>query len=391
MAATPVRTELHPLDGYRVLDFTQNVAGPLAGQVLADLGAEVIKIEPERGEAARHIVSMRSGTHTLAPYFIPNNRGKRSFVADLRTADGVAAVLELVETADVVLDGFRPGTMDAWGIGIEQVRERNSRCIYASLSAYGGNGANGMKPGIDLIVQAESGVLTGLTETDGTPQRIPFQLVDGASGHVLAQAVLAALLHRERHQVTTNVQVAMYDVAVSLQSNRLTDILDPAAGKSVSGAMRFATAPSGIYRGADGYFAMAAYIPKHWTRLAGLLGRTDFLDDPRFTTQQDRARNSGELQEELGRIFEASRVDETVALLSGAGLMACRVHSLSEVVASEVFAENELVITVGDETRRETTVRTPARYSAFGLAAQLPTPVLGEFQPRSGAEQITRS
>ncbi|HET9876613.1 MAG TPA: CoA transferase, partial [Mycobacterium sp.] len=211
-----------PLDGFRVLDFTQNVAGPLAGQVLADLGAEVIKVEAPTGDASRHITSVLPGRPPLAAYFLPNNRGKKSVAVDLTTAEARGQVLRLADTADVLLEAFRPGVMERLGLGPDELQSRNPKLIYARLSAYGGNGPNGDRPGVDLMVQAEAGMTSGMPTPDGKPQIIPFQLVDNASGHVLAQAVLAALLNRERHGVADVVRVAMYDVAVALQANQLT-------------------------------------------------------------------------------------------------------------------------------------------------------------------------
>src|SRR6201986_741389 len=211
-----------PLDGFRVLDFTQNVAGPLAGQVLADLGAEVIKVEAPDGEAARHITSVLPGRPPLAPYFLPNNRGKKSVAVDLTTRQGMDQVLNLAATADVILEGFRPGVMERLGLGPNDLQPRNPKLIYARISPFGGNGPNGDRPGVDLMVAAEAGMTTGMRTPEGKPQIIPFQLVDNATGHVLAQAVVAALLNRERHGVADVVRVAMYDVAVGLQANQLT-------------------------------------------------------------------------------------------------------------------------------------------------------------------------
>ncbi|MEU6559849.1 CaiB/BaiF CoA transferase family protein [Nocardia nova] len=370
---------LRPLSGLRVLDFTQNVAGPLAGQICADLGAEVIKVEPPRGEAARHIVSARPGDEGVAPYFVPNNRGKRSLLADLHTPEGVAAVLDLVESADVVLEGFRPGTMASWGLGPEDVHARNPRCVYASVNGYGGRGPHGMRPGVDMLLQVDSGILTGLQDADGAPMRVPVQFIDGASGHVLAQAVLAALLHRERHGIVTDVDVAMFDVAINLQSNRATALLNTMDGAERAVMPGFATSPSGIFRVADGYVAMSAYVPKHWQVLARVLDRPDLIVDPRFATQADRARNDGELLAELAALFADRGCAELVAQLQGAGLMANRVNTLADAIATPVFAENELAVTTTDGVRSETTVRTPARYSAFTPAATSPTPVLGEY------------
>src|SRR5574340_608719 len=211
-----------PMDGFRVLDFTQNVAGPLAGQVLADLGAEVIKVEAPAGDASRHITSVLPGRPPLAVYFLPNNRGKKSVQVDLSTPEARQQILRLADTADVVLEGFRPGVMERLGLGPEELQSRNPKLVYARLSAYGGNGPHGDRPGVDLMVQAEAGMQTGMPTPNGKPQIIPFQLVDNASGHVLAEAVLAALLNRERHGVADVVRVAMYDVAVALQANQLT-------------------------------------------------------------------------------------------------------------------------------------------------------------------------
>lgn len=197
----PTSNPAKPLDGFRVLDFTQNVAGPLAGQVLVDLGAEVIKVEAPGGEAARQITSVLPGRPPLATYFLPNNRGKKSVTVDLTTEQAKQQMLRLADTADVVLEAFRPGTMEKLGLGPDDLRSRNPNLIYARLTAYGGNGPHGSRPGIDLVVAAEAGMTTGMPTPEGKPQIIPFQLVDNASGHVLAQAVLAALLHRERNGV----------------------------------------------------------------------------------------------------------------------------------------------------------------------------------------------
>jgi crotonobetainyl-CoA:carnitine CoA-transferase CaiB-like acyl-CoA transferase len=379
-----------PLDGYRVLDLTQNVAGPLAGQVLSDLGAEVIKIEPPRGEAARHILA--TGCEVpIAPYFIPFNRGKRSVVLDLGTDDGAGRFLELVEGADVVLDGFRPGTLARWGLGREQMRARNPRCIYAALSGYGGNGEHGQRPAVDLIVQAESGMITGIARDDGTPQLIPFVVVDSATGHVLAQAVLAALLQRERHGICEDVSVAMYDVAVSLQATRITLELNRPNGSRAQAnpqrqeASRFATSPSGVFAARDGHFVLAAYIPKHWKILVEVIDRQDLAADKRFADQLSRARNNRELIAELTTTFAGYCVEELVRRLQDAGLMAVPVNDIAGVVESPVFAENELAVSSGNDARPEKSVRTPARFSSFTVGSNGWTPEIGE---RDGDEQF---
>ncbi|MEH0573209.1 MULTISPECIES: CoA transferase [Streptomyces] len=372
-----------PLDGYRVLDFTQNVAGPLAGQVLADLGAEVIKVEAPSGEAARRITSTQPGLEHLAPYFLPFNRGKKSVAVDLRTDEGRQQVLALADTADVILEAFRPGVMDRLGLGAQAVQERNPRCVYASLSAFSGEGEEGRRPGIDMLVQAESGLLTGLRDAEGSPVVIRSTIVDAASGHVLAQAVLAALLGRERHGRADVVKVALYDVACSLQANSLSLQLNadgvPDAGTPTDGRSPFATAPSGVYRAGDGQFiVVAAYVPKHWQQLTELLERPELAEDPRFTDQAVRSRHNAELTEVLNEAFARRGAQAWVELFRKAGLMATRVHTWQETAHSAAFTEGRLAVTVTDGDRTEQVVRTPARYAGFPPAADRPTPRLGE-------------
>ncbi|ORB85855.1 CoA transferase [Mycobacterium kansasii] len=384
----PKDTAAKPLDGFRILDFTQNVAGPLAGQVLADLGAEVIKIEAPGGEAARHITAVLPGRPPLPTYFLPNNRGKKSVTVDLTTDAARQQILRLADTADVVLEGFRPGVMERMGLGPDDLRARNPKLVYARLSAFGGNGPHGNRPGVDLMVAAEAGMTTGMPTPDGKPQIIPFQLVDNASGHVLAQAVLAALLNRERHGVADTVRVAMYDVAVGLQANQLTMHLNKTSGdrpkpeKAPQPKRRkgvgFATQPSDAYRAADGYLLISAYVPKHWNKLCQLIGRPDLLDDERFVDQRARAIHYHELTDELQSALAARSAAEWVELLQDAGLMACLPYTWKQVVDTALFAENELAVEVGRGNHAVTVIRTPARYSSFSAVVAESPPAAGE-------------
>lgn len=384
-----------PLDGFRVLDFTQNVAGPLAGQVLADLGAEVIKIEAPGGEAARHITAVLPGRPPLATYFLPNNRGKKSIAVDLTNDAAKQQIVRLADTADVVLEGFRPGVMERIGLGPNDLRSRNPKLIYARLTAFGGNGPHGGRPGVDLMVAAEAGMTTGMPTPDGKPQIIPFQLVDNASGHVLAQAVLAALLNRERHGVSDIVRVAMYDVAVGLQANQLTIHLNKAGGSGTAAnptpeqtpkakrrkGVGFATQPSDAFRSADGYVVISAYVPKHWQKLCHIIGRPDLLDDERFSDQRARAVNYPELTDELESALAAKTAAEWVELLHEGGLMACLAYTWKQVVDTPLFAENDLAVHLdgGDpEMGAITVIRTPARYSSFNAVVTDPPPTAGQ-------------
>jgi crotonobetainyl-CoA:carnitine CoA-transferase CaiB-like acyl-CoA transferase len=355
---------------------------------MADLGAEVIKIEAPGGEAARYLTSVLPGRPPLATYFLPNNRGKKSVMVDLTSDEARQQILRLADTADVVLEGFRPGIMEKLGLGPDELQSRNPKLIYARLSAYGGNGPHGERPGIDLMVAAEAGMTSGMRTPDGKPQIIPFQVVDNASGHVLAQAVLAALLNRERHGVADVVRVAMYDVAVGLQANQLMVHLnrppgDRPASKPASNAkgrksVGFASQPSDAFRTADGYVVISAYVPKHWALLCRTIGRPDLLDDKRFADQRSRAINYAELTDELEAMLTTKTAAEWVELLRHNGVMACLPHTWKQVVDTPLFAENNLTLEVGSGDDAVAMIRTPARYSSFAAVATDPPPAAGE-------------
>ncbi|MDV7089121.1 CaiB/BaiF CoA transferase family protein [Rhodococcus opacus] len=367
-----------PLDGYRIIDLTANVAGPLACQVMADLGAEVIKVEPPTGEAARRITATAPGAEHVTPYFSPNNRGKSSVRIDLTLPEGVASLMRLIETSDVVVQGMRPGTLERKGLGPKQVAKLNPRCIYTSLSAYGGGSPLEDRAGIDMMVQAEAGCLSA--QPTGAPRLIPFQLVDSATGHVVAQAVLAALLHRERFGVVNHVAVSMYDVACSLQSNYLTLQMNLSATgvrEAPTGSRPVAVEPSGAFPTAAGDIVLAAYVPAHWAVFVQVIGRPELAQDPRFVDQAARSVHSTELRAVLFDVLSTRSADEWVAILDAAGLMAARVNMWPDVVASEIFARRNLSIHAVQDGVEVDVIRTPARFSAFDTTQHTTIPSLG--------------
>jgi crotonobetainyl-CoA:carnitine CoA-transferase CaiB-like acyl-CoA transferase len=355
------------MDGLRVVDLTANVAGPLACQVLCDLGAEVIKVEPRTGEAARRITATVPGFEHVTPYFSPNNRGKKSVRLDPGEPADAEELKRLIAVADVVVQGMRPGTMERHGFGPSGVAGLNPGCVYVSISAYGG--------GSDL----EAGCLSG--QPAGRPPRlIPFQVIDGATGHVVAQAVLAALLHRERFGVVNEVRVSMYDVACSLQSNYLTlQMNTPAPEPATAPEARrpVAVEPSGIYPTRDGELVLAAYVPAHWKRLITLVGRPELAADPRFADQAARSSHAAELRTALTEILLTRTTEDWVALFSSAGLMAARVQSWRDVVESELFARRRLRLRARQEGREIDVVRTPAVYSGFVTTLETEIPAAG--------------
>ncbi len=389
---TQVDTEItmvaseRPLSGIVVLDLTSNVAGPLCGQILVDLGAEVIKVEPKNGESARRILVPSGNGNDFPAYFIPYNRGKQSVALDLKDESDRAELLKIVEKADVFLQGNRPGAFERLGLSPVQINAVNPRCVYASLSAFGGEGELGGRPGVDMIVQAEAGCATGLTGPDGLPMTVGSQIVDTATGHVLAQAILAALLHRERSGVVNRVNVSMYDVACSLQSNHLTRRLNEPQAEEVweekneRPAKAVAVVPSGVFRVMDGYIAVSAYVPAHWAKFVTVLGRLDLAEDPRFIDQGSRAKNETALTDILMDEFAKMRLSETVAAMQAEGLMVVPVNTHSDVVRSEMFRHSKMVVKAEMDGELIATLRTPVLYSEFDPPADQRIPTLDEYE-----------
>ncbi|WP_369137984.1 CaiB/BaiF CoA transferase family protein [Modestobacter versicolor] len=375
------RADRRPMAGLRVLDLTSNVAGPLAGQVMADLGAEVIKVEPPEGEAGRRIRSTIPGQEELMPYFLPHHRGKKSVVVDLRTSEGVETLRTLTATADVFMQGFRPGYLDRLGLGADALRTVNPRLIYASLSAYSGTGTQRQRPGIDALIQSEAGLLTGLVGEEGRPLLPAPTFVDASSGHALAQGVLAALLARERFGHGDTVDVALYDVAISLQAPFVTRQLNTApehAHLTADGRGSVAVTPSGAFRAKDGYLMLFAYVPKHWALLVEALDRADLATDPRFIDQFHRTRHRGELTEELEASLGQRTVAEWSRLLTSLGVMASPPLTWADVVTSDAFREAELAIAVDSDHGEQTAVRMPVRYASFTPGGGGHVPAVGE-------------
>ena len=295
-----------PLAGIRVLDFTRYQQGPYATALLADLGADVIKVEPRiDGEWGRQTERDDSG---FSAYFESYNRGKRSITLDIRRPEGRAVVERLVPRVDVLVENFRPGYMDRVGLGYAALRQINPRLIYAAASAFGPEGPLAQRPGYDHIAQAVSGLMV---EQGGGPGHEPVPALPGAADQVSAMlfafGIASALLARERTGEGQMVQVSLLGSMMALQGRQVTRFLY--TGKQ--GRERWRRSPVySHYRAADGWVAIAAQDPKNWAPLCRALGRTDLIDDPRFAGPWDRHHNAAELETLLESVFAERTVAE---------------------------------------------------------------------------------
>jgi crotonobetainyl-CoA:carnitine CoA-transferase CaiB-like acyl-CoA transferase len=360
------------LAGVRVVEFATLVAGPAAGGHLAQLGADVIKVEPPGGEPSR-LLTAAGHPDLVAPPYLANNVGKRSMIIDLKDEHGAATARELLASADVVIENYRPGALNRLGLSPAAALAANPRLHWFSLRGYGPDGSWRDRPAVDGIVQADSGMIE-ITGHDGGPGvRVGFPVVDHAAGFVLVAAVLAALLGRvngngRADPASRQHHVVLFDVALSMQASPFTDYLVSGALPGRIGNASQLSAPNETLRSRDGSVMMAAYLAGHWRTLCELLDCPELLTDPRFAEREDRMRNRPALIEELERRTMRYTAEELFALLDGAGLMAGVSRSYAQVADCPQVVENGLLIDVrADDGRRYRALRSPL--AEFGTSA----------------------
>jgi crotonobetainyl-CoA:carnitine CoA-transferase CaiB-like acyl-CoA transferase len=360
-----------PLTGVRVVDFGQFIAAPAAGAALADMGADVIKVEPVGGESARQIGVY--GQAMVRTY----NGGKRSLAVDLRTAEGRAVAGRLVREADIVLQNLRTGVMEAFGLGPADVRAVNPGVVYGSVSGFGRHGPSRNRPGFDIAAQAESGLMSVTGEAGRDPQRVGVPVVDAAAGHVLAEAVLGAYIGRLRFGTGRDVEVSLLDVAIHLQGTTWGEYFLTGRVPERKGNGQPTVAPAAdVVPTADGAIVLSAYTPAHFSKLCALVGRPDLAGDPRFATNPDRVVHRAELLAELAPAFRELPSEKALELLVGNGIVAGAINTYEQVAAHPDVRASGTFVEVVDDDGPYTVVRTPWRSGED--PARTPAPRVGQ-------------
>jgi crotonobetainyl-CoA:carnitine CoA-transferase CaiB-like acyl-CoA transferase len=331
------------LDGIHVVDLSQNLAGPFCTQVLADLGADVVKIEPPDGDAARAWgPPFWEGQSTL---FLAGNRGKRSVVLDLKTPPGRDALARLIARADVFVAAFRAGVAERLGFGAEHVCRTHPRLVYLSITAYGSEGPLREQPGYDPLMQAYAGIMS-MTGHPGTPPaRVGTSVVDLGTGTWAALAVLGALLERERTGRGAHLVASLLDTALSLASYKITGYV---AGGVIPGPMGSgfgSIAPYEAFATRDGHVMIAAANDRIFQRLCEALELADAADDPRFRTNPDRVQNREVL---IPLIRERTKAFDSVGLLSllkAHAVPSSPIQDMSQVITDPQVAASDMIRT----------------------------------------------
>ena len=376
-----------PLAGLRVVDCSTVLAGPYCTMLLADLGADVVKVEPPEGDATRGwgppwVGNEADGTRTAA-YYLAVNRNKRSIRLDLKQPDGATALRRLLAGADVVVENFRAGGFARLGFGDEELAAINPGLVHLAITGYGSNGAESERPGYDFVIQAVSGLMsiTGAADEDGGgPTKVGVAIADVIAGLQGAVAVLAALDARDRGSA------AGQRVDVSLLASILAILVNQAQNAFVGGAApgRLGNAhpnivPYETFPTADGEIAIAAGSERQWPRLCRALGLPALADDPRFATNGERVANRAELVATLRERLAERTSSEWLAALDAAEVPAGPINDIAEAFGSAWAEERGMTIEVDHPVLgRSRQVAPPFELSSTPASVRTPPPLLGE-------------
>jgi crotonobetainyl-CoA:carnitine CoA-transferase CaiB-like acyl-CoA transferase len=373
-----------PLDGFRVVDLTSNVAGPLATMILGDQGADIIKVEaPDGGDATRAGGNRRAG---FTASFLNNNRNKRSIVLDLKTAGGLQALMRLVAGADVFVQNFRPGVAERLGVGEDAVRAVSPRIVYVSISGFGEKGPYATKPAYDPVIQGFSGLATVQAGSDeARPRLLRTILPDKLTAITASQAIAAALLARERTGEGQHVRLSMLEAVLAfLWSSDMggqTFVGDEPARQEPASAFDL------IYETADGYMTVAALTDRQWAGLARVAERPEWLEDERFKTPALRQQNIDARLELTQEALLQRPAADWLERLTAAGVPCGPVLTRNQVIRHPQVAALGLVVeTEHPRAGRLRQTRAAARFSQTSPEIRRGAPTLGEHTQEVLAE-----
>lgn len=387
--------ERHPLRGVRILDLTRIVAGPYCTMVLADLGAEVIKVErPHFGDEARKWGPPFLEECGDAAYFLAPNRNKQSVCIDLKR--GKELMRQLVDKCDVLVENYVPGTLERYDLGYEQLRQLNPRLIYCTISGYGSVGPYAKRPGYDVIASSMGGLLHITGERDGPPSKVGVAVTDVATGLYAHGAILAALLQRERTQRGQKIDVNLLSTCCSLLINVASNYLNAGTEAKRWGTAHSSIVPYQSFKTADGYLTLGAGSDAQFVELCSRLNIEPVSLDVKFKTNKDRVKNREELINLLAKILARDSSKNWMRLFEGASFVVGPVNSIREVFEDEHIQAIGLVKTLPHP--RDGSVKVvgpPVVYSEARNDARTAPPMLGEHTDEVlakllgyGAEQI---
>ncbi|NYT61735.1 CoA transferase [Alcaligenaceae bacterium] len=368
---------MQPLKGIKVVDLSKVVAGPLCGQYLGELGADVIKVEAvASGDDTRQWLPQDQGQSAI---FMALNHNKRSIAIDLKTAEGKKIVHELVRDADVVLQGFGGGVAKKLGVDYETLSAGNPRLIYCEISGYGREGPLGDAPGYDVMLQAFSGMLSTMGETDGNYARASFSPVDIGTGMFAFSGVLAALFERGKTGKGAYVELALLDTALGFMTYMAQSYWFSGNDPKPMGTGHPSMCPYQAFQASDGPIMLGAGNDAQWSRFCSVAGLEAFVDHPSFATNAIRVKNMDKTVKLVQQKMTTKTVAEWVACLGEANVPCSPIHKLSEALAHPQVRSRQLIYetthpTVGSLQQ----IGLPVKFQHQPRAANSPPPLLGQ-------------
>lgn len=367
-----------PLDGVKVLDLTQIMAGPMCTLLLADMGADVIKVErPGGGDDTRRMGSRVAGG--FAAGFLALNRNKRSIALDLRAAAGKAVFRRMAATADIVAENFRPGVMERLGLGYEALSAINPRLIYASISGFGGTGPYRNRGGFDLVAQGMSGLMSVTGFPGGPPAKVGVPITDIGAGSFAAFGILAAYIHAQRTGQGQQVDASLLEAGIAYTVWESSEYFASGEIPGPLGSAHRVNAPYQALRTRDGYINIGAASQPTWEQFCRAIGREELIEDARYKEPNDRKARETELAELLEGILMEHTTGYWLERLESAGVVAGPIYDMSQVYADEQTLAREMLATLDDaELGTLRNIGVPVKLSATPGSIRRRGPALGE-------------
>ncbi len=367
-----------PLKGCRVVELAHIMAGPVCGLMLADMGAEVVKVEKLAGDDTRRMLPPDVKGEAAA--FMMMNRNKRGIALDLKHRDGSEVLLRLLDRADVVIENYRKGTMEKLGLGYESLKARNPGLIYCEVSGFGRTGPYAERGGFDLIAQGMSGLMSITGEGPGRPPvKVGAPVTDITAGILAAMGVCAAYAHKLRTGEGQKVDTSLFEAGIVQTYWQSAIAFATGVSPGAMGSAHPLNAPYQAFRTADGWINIGAANQKNWERLVVTLDRPELGRDPRFVTNDKRMANRAALESALNAVFETKTTDAWLAILEEGGFPAGPVLSVGAMHADpQALARDMIVATEHPVAGRVQTLGLPVKFSATPGGVERPAPVLGQ-------------
>ena len=367
---------MHPLEGLKVIEISRVLAGPWIGQTLADLGAEVIKVESPDGDDTRTWGPnyIKKGKDNSAAYFHSTNRGKKGITVDFNDTEGLSYLKELISTADVLIENFKVGGLKKFGLDFATVSNKNPKLIYCSITGFGQDGPRAHKPGYDFMIQGMTGIMDITGEPEGMPQKVGVAFADIFTGLYGVIGIQAALAQRERTGLGQHVDMALFDCMLAAQANQNLNYLSTGESPKRMGNAHPSIVPYQVFPVIDGHIVIACGNNRQFHNLAQALGRPDWIDDPVFADNMTRIANRTEVVSQITKQLSTLTKLEVLTSLEAAGVPSGPINTVAEALEDPQTLYREMRIAPEGIPG----VRTPIKFSKSSLKLKRAAPGLGE-------------